>query len=129
MTKFFDQLKARIARIAEQNPAGFTFNPQRGAFAYKGYAVASLDTQDCLGKAGLFRVIKFYVRHLDYCIGGWRNEDGTMQFDASKVYMNIEEAIMAAIRNEQRAIFNLNTGKVIMAADYNYYLDCTRMAA
>lgn len=129
MTKFIDQIKNKIAKTIELNPLGFTYNPQRGELAKKGYVVASLDTQDCFGKAGLFKVIKFYLRHLDYCIGGWRNEDGTMQFDASKVYMDIEEAIAAAIRNEQRAIFNLNTGKEIMADEYDRYIRFVHVTA
>ena len=45
-----------------------------------------------------------------------------MLFDASMVYMNIEEAIQSALCNGQRAIFNLYTGQEIMASDYSSYV-------
>lgn len=122
MTKFIEQLKSKIVSVAEQNPSGFTFNPKRRELVPKGYVVASSCTQDCFGKEGLFRVIKFYLRHLDYCIGGWRNEDGIMQFDASRVYYTIEDAVLAAIDNRQRAFYNLYTGKEIMACDYGMWV-------
>lgn len=119
-----DQFKDKVQKIAQQKPEGFTFNPIMNTFPKKGYVVAASETQDCIGKSGLFKVIKYYMKHLDYCIGGWRNEDGTMQYDASKVYLDIEEAISAAIINGQRAIYNLYTGNVIMACDYHNYSCC-----
>ena len=73
-------------------------------------------------KGGLFRVVKFYLSHRNYYIGGWKNEDGQMQFDASMVHMNIEEAIQSALCNGQRAIFNLYTGQEIMASAYSSYV-------
>lgn len=114
-----EQIKKQISLISSQKPDGFTYNPYAKRFQSKGYVVASSQTQDCFGKSGLFRVIKFCLRHPDYCIGGWRNEDGIMQYDASRVFLNMEEAVRSAIDNEQRAIFNLYTGKVIMACDYS----------
>ena len=124
--KHFDQFKNKVFRIAEQRPSGFTFNPWLNSFPVKGYVVASYQTQDCFGKFGLFKVMKFVAKHMDYCIGGWRNENGDFQFDASKVYMNIEEAVEVALANNQRAIFNLYTGKEIMSCDYGRY---TRLLA
>ncbi len=117
-----ERLKTQIKKIAEQKPSGFTYSPRSNSFPQKGYVVASLKTQDCIGKRGLFRVIKFYIRNQNYCIGGWRNEDGTLQFDASMIYYSIEEAIKAAIDNKQRAIFSLSTGKEIMACDFGNYI-------
>lgn len=116
-----DMLKNKVLEIASQNPVGFTYDILTGRMPQKGYVVAAKDTQDCIGNRGLFQVIKFYLHNLDYCIGGWRNEDGTMQFDASKVYYDLNEAITAAVKNEQRAIFNLYTKKVIMAGEYSNY--------
>lgn len=121
MTRFIEQLKNKIASVAKQNPSGFTFNPKRRQLVQKGYVVASCCTQDCFGKKGLFKVIKFYLRHLDYCIGGWCNEEGIMQFDASRVYENVEDAVLAAIDNRQRAFYNLYTGKEITACDYSMW--------
>lgn len=123
-----EQLKEMLYKVTEQNPEGFTYSPSRACFLTRGYVVASNETQDCFGKAGIFKVIKFYLKHTDYCIGGWRNEDGTLQFDASKVYQNIHEAISAALANGQRAIYNLYTKKEIMASDYANYSSCSTAA-
>lgn len=120
-----EQIKARVVEIARQMPDGFTFNPFTNCFLSCGYVVASAQTQDCFGKSGLFRVIKFCLAHRNYCVGGWKNEDGSMQYDASLVYTDIQDAIHAAILNGQRAIFNLYTGQEIMACDYDKYASCT----
>ena len=103
------------------NPSGFTFNPSEGRLYILTGAWSSM-TQGCIGKGGLFRVVKFYLSHRNYYIGGWKNEDGQMQFDASMVHMNIEEAIQSALCNGQRAIFNLYTGQEIMASAYSSYV-------
>ena len=118
-----ERLKSTLLRIAEMNPSGFAFNPSEGRLTTGGYVVATSMTQGCIGKGGLFRVVKFYLSHRNYYIGGWKNEDGQMQFDASMVYINIEEAIQSALCNGQRAIFNLyTTGQEIMASDYSSYV-------
>lgn len=117
-----ERLKSQIKKIAEKKPCGFTYSPKNNTFPQKGYVVAIQRTQDCIGNRGLFHVIKYYIRNQDYYIGGWRNEDGIMQFDASMVYYNIEEAVLAAIANKQRAIFSLSTGKEIMACDFGNYI-------
>ena len=113
-----------LYKIAKQRPEGFTFNPIKNNFPTNGFVVATDKTQNCIGKVGLVKVILFYLSNYDYCIGGWRNEDGTMQFDASKVYLNVEDAINAARDNGQRAIYDLHSGKAIMACDYNNYTSC-----
>ena len=119
-----EQIKTKTLRIAEQKPEGFTFDPFTGRVLSRGYVVASARTQDCFGKAGLHRVIKFCLAHRNYCVGGWKNEEGLMQFDASMVYDNIEDAINAAVSNGQRAIFNLYTGREITARDYRIFATC-----
>lgn len=119
----YNVLKNKIQRIAEKNPAGFTYKLKQEVLATKGYVVACAETQDCFGKSGLYQVIKICKRHVNCCIGGWRNEDGAMQYDASVVYYNIEDAIKAAIENNQRAFFNLYTGCEIMASEYADYLE------
>lgn len=123
-----EQIKTKILRMAEQRPDGFTFDPFAGRILTRGYVVASAHTQDCFGKVGLFRVIKFCFAHRTFCVGGWRNEDGLMQFDASMVYENIDDAINAAIMNRQRAIFNLYTGREIAARDYSRFATYTLAA-
>lgn len=119
-----EQYKNTIKRIAEQMPEGFTFNPRRNTIQKGGYVVATLDTQNCIGNAGLFRVLKYCSKHPEYCIGGWCNEDGQMQFDASMVFTNITDAIAAAVENQQRAIFNLYTGMAIPECEYSMYYTC-----
>lgn len=116
-----EQYKNTIKKIVEQMPEGFTFDPRRNTMQKVGYVVATLDTQDCIGKAGLYRVLKYCSKHPEYCIGGWCNEDGQMQFDASMVYMKISDAISAAVENKQRAIFNLYTGAAIPECEYSIY--------
>ena len=123
-----ENLKQLVLRIAKLNPDGFTFNPEQNRYPHRGYAVATKATQNCIGKAGLFRVVKFCLKHRDYCIGGWKNEDGTLQFDATKIYFSLEEAVKAAVKNQQRALFNLYTGKEIRACDYNNYLNTMLVA-
>ena len=117
-----NNIKAIISEIANNNPNGFTYNPTANKFQRTGYAVATLQTQDCIGKKGLYKVIKFCMKHPGYCIGGWRNEDGQMQYDATEVFFDRNEALSEAINNKQRAIFNLYTGCEILASEYTKHL-------
>ena len=115
-------LKDKISSIAQAHPDGFTFNLFKGTLQNRGYAVAKKETQDSFGNKGLFNVLKYIKKNPKCCLGVWRNEEGTMQFDASMVYSDIKDAIRSAVENRQRAIFNLYTGKAIMAEDYSIYL-------
>ena len=117
-----ERLKKLLKDIAALNPEGFTYSPSQGCLR-KGYVVASKCTQGCIGNSGLFRVIKFYLKHTDHYIGGWRNEDGSMQYDASKVYYSLEEAVKAAIANQQRAFYNLYTENEIPSCEYYRFLN------
>ena len=114
-----EQYKETLKRVIARRPNGFTFNLRSNSFPNSGYAVASAATQDCIGKSGLFRVLKYCMRHPQYCVGCWVNEDGEMQYDATMIYRDFSSAIAAAIANKQRAIFNLYTGREIMECDYN----------
>ena len=117
-----EKIKAIICEIANNNPTGFTYNPVVNKFQRAGYAVATLQTQDCIGMKGLYKVIKFCIKRPGYCIGGWRNEDGEMQYDATEIFFDRNDALSEAINNKQRAIFNLYTGCEIMASEYTKYL-------
>ena len=44
-----EKIKAIICEIANNNPTGFTYNPVVNKFQRAGYAVATLQTQDCIG--------------------------------------------------------------------------------
>lgn len=123
------RLMKLMKAIAVLNPEGFTFSPSEKRYPRKGYVVASGHTQDCIGRTGLFRVVKFYLQHTDYCIGGWRNEEGSMQYDASKVYDSLEEAVKAAIANQQRAFYNLYTNCEITSSEYFRFLGKNENAA
>ena len=79
-------------------PEGFTFNPFTNRFPSSGYVVASAQTQDCFGKTGLFRVIKFCLTHRNYFVGGWKNEDGTF-VNRVKVSKNTDSKGSAATMN------------------------------
>lgn len=118
---FTNEIRKAISSIAERCPQGFTFDFQRGELATNGYVVATEDTQDCFGSAGLLDVISYCLMHPGFCIGGWRNEDGILQFDASRVVYDLPEALSLASKNSQRAIYDLNNGKAIMANEYNSY--------
>jgi fructokinase len=117
-----ENIKAIICEIASNNPNGFTYNLVVNKFQKTGYAVATLQTQDCIGMKGLYKVIKFCIKHPGYCIGGWRNEDGQMQYDATEIFFDRNDALYEAINNKQRAIFNLYTGREILASEYTKHL-------
>jgi hypothetical protein len=117
-----EKIKAIICEIASNHPTGFTYNPVVNTLQKAGYAVATLQTQDCIGKKGLYKVIKFCIKHPGYCIGGWLNEDGQMQYDATEIFLDRNDALSEAINNKQRAIFNLYTGCEILASEYTKHL-------
>ena len=116
------QLMKLMKAIAALNPEGFTFSPSSKRFPRKGYVVASRHTQNNIGNIGLFNVVKFYLKHTDYYIGVWRNENDLMQYDASMIYDSLEEAVKAAIANHQRAFYDLYTKNEIPSSDYYHLL-------
>ena len=116
-----EEIRNTICNIAARFPQGFTFDYKKGALATKGYVVATEDTQDCFGSIGLIKVIMYCIMNPGYCIGGWRNEDGVMQFDASRVTYDLSEALSLAAKHNQRAIFDLNSSRTIMADEYATY--------
>ena len=114
-----EEIRKTICNIAARFPQGFTFDYKKGALANNGYVVATEDTQDC--SIGLLKVIMYCIINPGYCIGGWRNEEGIMQFDASRVVNDLGEALSLAAQHNQRAIFDLNSGRTIMADEYATY--------
>lgn len=118
---FIEEIRKVISNIAERCLQGFTFDYKKRTLANKGYVVATEDTQDCFGSIGLIKVIMYCIMNPGYCIGGWRNEDGVMQFDASRVTYDLSEALSLAAKHNQRAIFDLNSSRTIMADEYATY--------
>jgi len=43
-----------------------------------------------------------------------------MQYDASMVFYDINEAVAAALENDQRAFYNLYTAREVMASQYAF---------
>lgn len=121
MRTLIAHLQSRILKIAQQMPDGFTFDLISCRFPTKGFVVASSATQDCFGSEGLANVIAFCLTHNGYCVGGWKNEYGIMQFDASQVILEGEDAVLSAVENRQRAIFSLDCKKVITSSEYQQY--------
>lgn len=66
-------------------------------------------------------MISYCLMHPGFCIGGWRNEDGVMQFEASRVTYDLSEALSLAAKHNQRAIFDLISSRTIMADEYATY--------
>ena len=98
----------RVKAIAAENPYGFTLSVPTCEPILFGIVVAHLDTQDSFGDEGLLECLVHALEN-DKVLGGWKNEDGTMQYDSCKVFTSLSEALAFAKENNQRAIFNLTT--------------------
>ena len=103
----------KVKEIAQANKAGFTISlidlkHQEGDF----WVVAFKETQDCFNDEGLKKVIEFAKRTTNI-IGGWKNEDNTMQYDCVMLIQDQEIAIKTAKENLQRFIYNLKTKKYL----------------
>ena len=104
------ELFASVYGIAELNREGFTFNINDNEMQATCYAVARKETQNSFGDAGLHACIAFALANNVQCIGGWYdNESGKFYFDATEIFSDKDAAIEAGRRNEQIAIFDLNT--------------------
>ncbi|GIM60547.1 hypothetical protein CAPN008_05970 [Capnocytophaga canis] len=101
-----------VLQQAKQNPEGFTVSIVDFSSPTNGWVVAFKETQDCFGVEGAKKVIDF-ARFTTNLVGGWCNEDGTMQFDAVMIIQDVQEAIKKAVENKQRYIYNLETGAYI----------------
>lgn len=105
----YDDLMYAVEAIALEHPEGFTLNFSRMEFITSGIAVAYEATQDSYQRAGLYHCIQFAVYH-GCTIGGWRNENGEMQYDAVRIFHDLRKAIKFARQQKQRAIFDIDNG-------------------
>ncbi len=104
----------KLQDISMLNPEGFTVDKNTLEPIKNGYAIGVIETQDSFDFFGLTQVIEFSEnnRFID-AIGGWKNKDGVMQYDAVIIVDDEQIAAEIGYRNKQKAIFNLNTGKEI----------------
>lgn len=112
-------------QIRNNEPAGFTYDPQNGTFASEGYAVAPAKSSEYLidlSKVKSYEVpqlLENYVGRIaadlsqpNFHLGGWV-DDGILYLDASLVVPSEGRAMQIARDNNQLAIFNLGTGQEI----------------
>jgi len=109
-TKNISKLVAIITAFAAANPEGFTFNLNTMKAQKTGYAVAVKETQNSFGSDGLKKAVMFAIKNNIPCVGGWYDSESTkFYFDATKIFSEREKAIKEAIKNEQLALFHLDT--------------------
>ncbi len=100
----------QLLEIATQNPAGFTVSLPDLKFLKTGWVVAKKETQNCFGRQGLKKALEVAL-NTSKTMGGW--QDGPLFYwDAVEVYFDEETATQAGKRNEQLAIYQLETGRL-----------------
>lgn len=100
-----------IKKIAKENRQGFTISIETLQHVKTGWVVALLETQNSFGDEGLERVIEV-ARRTSFIIGGWL-EGKFYYYDAVQIYEDKDEAIEAARKNKQIAIYNIETATLI----------------
>jgi hypothetical protein len=106
-------LSQKVARIAKQNPQGFTFNIRTRRMVTSGIIAAYHATQDCFGTEGLHKALAHAEAHAGI-IGGWFNvNNGNFYFDSCNRFTSLAEAIAFGKEQQQIAIFDLDQMKEI----------------
>ena len=104
-------LASKIYNFAKNNPSGFTLNVMTLQPVTTGYIVSYKETQSSFSEIDLQSVITHALTH-DGIVGGWYDtESKKYYFDSNKVFSinQLDKAIEFGIKNEQIAIFNLDT--------------------
>lgn len=101
-----------ILKIANENKEGFTLYLPSLEFVKKGWVIANMHTQNQYGVEGLKFVYEFAMSH-NRILGGYKNEKGVFQWDASIVEPNTQLAISLMRLHNQDCIYNLETRKLI----------------
>ncbi|RCH53972.1 hypothetical protein DJ568_15650 [Mucilaginibacter hurinus] len=99
---------AQIKKIAEQNPDGFTIYSADLKFVTHGWVVGMLETKNSVGDEGLLKVIRIADKTTGV-MGGWLYE-GVFYWDASYIVEDEAEASALGRKNQQTAIYHLDTG-------------------
>lgn len=102
----------KIWKIAEANKEGFTIYLPSLEPVKNGWVIANIATQNRVGIKGLEFVIEFALNH-NRIVGGYLNQSGVFQFDASIVEPNELLAIELMKLHKQDCIYNLETAKMI----------------
>ena len=102
----------RVWELSKKHPNGFTYHLKERRMIITGFIAAFLETQDSLGNDGLEKCLEHAKSH-ENLIGGWKNENGEMQFDSCKRFTDREEAIRFARENKQRYLIDLTNLELI----------------
>ena len=100
---------------SQTHPDGFTLNISTWEEPREGIAVAYSATQDAHDKADLEYVVSHARAHGGY-VGGWQDEQsGKYYFDSVRIFPadSLVQARQFGRENQQKAIYNLSTGKEI----------------
>lgn len=97
-----------IKKIAKENPEGFTRSLIDLTTPKAGFCVGMKMTQNSFGDEGLRKAIDIALEST-FLVGGWL-EKGQFYFDCVMLIHDEETARMLGKLNNQRAIYNLNTG-------------------
>lgn len=106
------ELEKKILEIANKNTMGFTIYVPSCEFVKFGWVIANVGTQNNYGITGLRNVLEYAMKH-NRIIGGYKNEKGVFQWDASIVEPNKQLAISLMILHNQDCIFNLETSEYL----------------
>lgn len=110
----YDDLVKAIELIAIEHPDGFTVDLRNLELARKGIAVGFAATQNCYGFGGLYRCVEHAFFEGGF-VGGWRNQDGRMQYDSIRLFESLPEAIAFGRKQNQIAIYDLeNAWEIIL---------------
>lgn len=106
------QLVKAIEAIAAANPTGFTVTVPDLEPVTAGWCIGHKDTQNCFGRKGLKKVVA-HALETTRVVGGWRGYDKRFYFDTVIITHNINEAFDLKYDNQQQAIYQIETGRVL----------------
>jgi len=105
----FKELMQAIEEIAKENPEGFTLRITTMELVSTGIAVGHAETQHCYSRAGLYVCIEHALYNYGV-IGGWRNQNGEMQYDSVRMFKDLRAAVKWGRKQKQYAIFDIDNG-------------------
>jgi len=105
----YDDLMYAIEAIAHEHPDGFTIKVTTLELVTSGIAVAYKATQNSYQRSGLYTCIQ-HAFYNDGYIGGWRNQNGEMQYDSIRMFKDLRKAVKWGRKQDQIAIFDIDNG-------------------
>jgi len=100
----------KLRALAAQFPEGFTVFVPEVQIVKSGWVVAKKETQNSFGEAGLQKALEVALK-TSKAMGGWKDEK-LFYWDAVEIYEDEETATQAGFRNEQQAIYQIETGRL-----------------